>query len=245
MADNRIATWLKRKRRRGIGAAFCYAILTILGGLLVMGLMVCVTFVAAKVVLLSAFPVYQLSTTLGSALVAVIINGLIFTDSIRVRRDDMTFLPGWFVREYISIGPRLILEGWPHFRRVRQLAQMNIEISAKVLAHLAGKATPTFHTEVLRKFPEADWSTLADDLGLLSGVIFFRPDGLRVSLTTPLRLELRALLANQQGEDIPEPEPVPLEEPQKLTPAEILGVPPTASLAQIKTAYRNRIKECH
>ena len=36
-----------------------------------------------------------------------------------------------------------------------------------------------------------------------------------------------------------------VEEPHKLTPAEILGVLPTASLAQIKIAYRNRIKECH
>ena len=245
MASDQIVLWLKRKRGCGIRAALCYAIATMLGGTVVLGVMISVVFVAAKAALLSAFPLHSISVTIGSSLAALIVNGFIFADSIRARRDDMTFLPGWLLREYISIGPRLILEGWPHVLRVRRFAQMNIETSAKVLTYLAGKAIPTFRGEVLRRFPDANWFKLTDDLGLLSGVIFFRPDGLRVSLTTPLRLELRALLAKHQSEDLPEPEAVPVEEPHTLTPAEILGVLPTASLAQIKTAYRNRIKECH
>ena len=245
MASEQIAIWLKRKRRRSIRAAVCYATVTILGGMVVMGLMLCFVFVAAKAALLSALPLHSTFVTFSSALVAMIVNGFIFADSMRARRDDMAFLPSWLLREYISIGPRLILEGWPHLLRIRRFSLINIETSAEVLTFLAGKAIPTSCGEVLRRFPGAEWSKLSDDLGLLPGIIFFRPDGLRVSLTTPLRLELRAFLAPQKSEELPAPETVPVEEPHKLTPAEILGVLPTASLAQIKTAYRNRIKECH
>ena len=223
-----------------------YAAATLSGGVLVLGLMFYFVLVATKTALLSAFPLSPVLATIGSGLLAVVVNGLIFADSIRARRDDMSFLPGWLLREYISIGPRLILEGLPQLTRVRRFVDMDFEKCAEVLTYLARKAIPTSYTEIQQRFPGVEWSKLMDDLQLLSGVIFFRPDGLRVSLTTPLRLELRSLLALQNAEaPEPEPQPVPVEEPHKLTPAEILGVLPSASLAQIKTAYRTRIKECH
>lgn len=223
-----------------------YAAATLSGGVLVLGLMFYFVLVATKAALLSAFPLSPVLVTISSGLLAVMVNGLIFADSIRARRDDMSFLPGWLLREYISIGPRLILEGLPQLTRVRRFVDMDLENSAAVLTYLAGKAIPTSYTEIQQRFPEAEWSKLTDDLQLLSGVIFFRPDGLRVSLTTPLRLELRSVLALQNAASSElEPPPVSVEEPHKLTPAEILGVLPSASLAQIKTAYRTRIKECH
>ena len=47
----------------------------------------------------------------------------------------------------------------------------------------------------------------------------------------------------------PRPEPAPqavrVNEPEKLSAYEILGLSPSASLLQIKTAYRKRVKECH
>jgi len=250
MAQNEITTWLRRKGRRGIRAALCYAAATITGGLFVMALMFYFVFVAAKVVLLSAFPLAPTLVAVGSALLATVASGLIFADAVRARRDDMTFFPTWFLREYISIGPRLILEGWPHLGRVGRFRSMDLETCAGVLDYLTGKAVPAFREEVLRRFPEVDWSRLTDELTLLPGVIFFRPDGLRVILATPLRLELRALRAPptqfaDSTKSEPKPEPVPVEEPHTLSPAEILGVHPEATLAQIKLAYRRRIKECH
>ena len=244
MAPDEITLWLTRRRRRGISGALCYATATIIGGTLVIGLMFCVIFVATKAVLLSAFPLSPDAVTICSTALGILTNGIIFADSVRTRRDDMSFMPSWLFREYFSIGPRLILEGWPYVLRARRFAQMDLEIDAGVLAYLSGKAVPASHHEVLRRFPDADWSKLTVDLQLLCGVIFFRPDGLRVSLTTPLRLALRALLAQAQQAST-EPEAMPIEEPHRLTPEEILGVLPTASMAQIKTAYRTRIKECH
>lgn len=249
MTQRTITSWLDRKRREGIRAAVSYAAVTLIGGAFVLALTFCFLFVAVKVLLLSAFPVSGLVTPICTLIAATVVV-LIFADAVKTRRDDMSFFPAWFLREYISIGPRLILEGWPQVQRVRRFLRMDRETSARVLTFLAGKAVPAYRDEVLRRFPGTDWSKLLCDLKLLPGVLFFQPDEVRVILVTPLRLELRALLARGPSANFteftePPPEPAPVEPPHKLSPAEILGVSVTATVAQIKSAYRTRIKECH
>ena len=90
---------------------------------------------------------------------------------------------------------------------------------------------------------------------LLDGVLFLGEDRARVTLMDPFRLRLRWMLGRQQrsgkGQEParPRPEPappaVPVNEPEKLSAYEILGLSPSASVLQIKTAYRKRVKECH
>lgn len=246
MIQRTIIAWLDAKRRRAMRAALWYAAATLIGGAFVLALTFCFLFVAVKVLLLSVFPLSALITPV-CGLIAAVAVGLIFADAVRAQRDDMSFFPAWFLREYFSIGPRLILEGWPQVQRVRRFVRMDRETSARVLAYIAGKAIPAHRDEVLRQFPGADWSKLMGDLKLLPGVLFFRPDEVRVILVTPLRLELRALLAQEPatGFSGPDAEAPPVEPPHKLSPVEILGVPPNATIAQIKSAYRTRIKECH
>ncbi len=225
-----------------------YAVVTISGGIVFLGLTFWIVFMAAKLILISSFPLSHFVTS-ASVLVALVVSGLIFADSLYANRDDMSFLPSWLLREYIDIGPRLILEGYPHIGRVRRLARLDLETCGNVLRFLATRNTATLRSELKRIFPDSDWPRLVSELSLFEGVIFFRPDGNRVSLTMPLRLELRAFIKQTKRVHLPqpeyEPEPISVHEPQKLSPAEILGVAAEATLAEIKSAYRVRIKECH
>jgi hypothetical protein len=200
-----------------------YAAATLAGGILVLAVMFYVIFFFSN-----------------STILPLVIITFIFADSIRSRRDDLTVIPTWLLREYINIGPRLIFEGWPNVRRARSFAAMDLALSAEVLAFLASRAIPISRDELVKRFPGMVWEKLLNDLTLLSGVIFFRPDGLRVTLTAPLRIELRALLGLKS-----EPEPQVVDEPRELTAHEILGVASSATMSEIKTAYRTRIKECH
>ena len=98
----------------------------------------------------------------------------------------------------------------------------------------------------MRVFPWLVWEEIVPQLRNIPGVILFRSVK-SVSLLAPLRFELRQLFAQMPEAEMPreEPEAVPVEEPQQLTPHEILGVSANATAAEIKTAYRNRVKECH
>jgi len=91
---------------------------------------------------------------------------------------------------------------------------------------------------------------------LLDGVLFLGNDASRITLMEPFRLWLRSMLKQQQQaaeqgrertQPRPEPAPgtVPVNEPEKLSAYEILGLSPSASLVEIKMAYRKRMKACH
>ena len=51
--------------------------------------------------------------------------------------------------------------------------------------------------------------------------------------------------ARPESESTPSAQPASVSEPEKLSPYEILGVSSSASVGEIKAAYRKRIKECH
>jgi DnaJ-domain-containing protein 1 len=87
---------------------------------------------------------------------------------------------------------------------------------------------------------------LNEQLSLLDGVLFLREDLPWLMLMDPLRLRLRWML---EQETRPRPEPTPqtvhVNEPETLGAYEILGLPPSAFMVEIKTAYRKRVKACH
>jgi DnaJ-domain-containing protein 1 len=103
--------------------------------------------------------------------------------------------------------------------------------------------------------PQLSWERIREQLALLDGVLFLGKDASRVTLMGPFRLRLRWMLEQGQGagkeqeparpRPEPPPQPVPVNEPEKLSPYEILGLPPSASVLEIKMAYRKRVKECH
>jgi hypothetical protein len=240
--------WLNQKRKHAMFSSAGYALATILGGCVFLSAIFWLAYGVSHLVLLNAIPL-SFWNVAGSVIIAVVVCGLLFADAVYAERDDMSFLPLWFLREYIDIGPRLILDGYPHLARVRRLMHLDVENCAAVLMFLARREAPTSRFELQKVFPELDWEWLRLELQLIPGVIFFQRDSNRVTLTLPLRLELRAFRKQSKRVRIPtpepEPEPVPVNEPQRLSPSEILGVVATATVAEIKTAYRNRIKECH
>jgi DnaJ-class molecular chaperone with C-terminal Zn finger domain len=228
-----------------------YAVLTFLGGTIFLGLTFWIVFMIVKLILLSAIGLSGW-VTLGSVAAAAAFCMLLFFDSLRSPRDDMSALSIWLIREYIDIGPRLMLEVVPAIRKFRHWKKFDLDLNGRVLLFLAGRDSPVRKSDVLRLFPETDWDRLRAELKLIPGVIFFQPDELRMTLTLPLRLQMRLFRGRQRvhvnepsHDPDPEPEPIRPREPQSLSPAEILGVAPNASIAEIKSAYRRRMKECH
>lgn len=204
-----------------------------------------IVFLACKLLLLLALPAWSHPNLL-AGLVAALLPGLLFVDCRRAERDDMSIIPLWLAREFFHVGPRLIFDGWQSMARARQFARVDVETCAEVLTCLLSKATPTTREELRRALPSLFWDEIASQLQLIDGVVLFRTVE-KVSLVAPLRLELRQLLAQTRSAEAPEqgPQAIPVDEPQQLSPREILGVSDRASLAEIKIAYRNRVKECH
>lgn len=204
-----------------------------------------IAFLISKLALLLAFPEIPYANV-GAGLVATLAVAGLCVDCIRAERDDMGIIPLWLAREYFHMGPRIIFDGASELARARQLSGIDAPMCAQLLAYLITRTTPTRREELLRVFPIWTWDAMVRQLRMIEGVIVFRNE-MSVSLLTPLRLELHQLLSHFPSEEIPqaEPEAVPVEEPRRLSAHEILGVAADATMAEIKAAYRNRIKECH
>ncbi len=246
MSDGVIKGWLETKQRKTLLSARWYFLLTAIGGTIALSLNLGIAYIFIRIVLLLAAPVAIHTGTLAWILATPVVV-LLFVDCRRAERDDMTIIPLWLAREYFHTGPRLILEGWRSLERARQLSRIDVEACAEILTFLVSKSTPTSRQEFMRTFSGLGWDEMAAQLRLIDGLILFR-SGDQISLLAPLRLELRRLLneaPRQQEYHQEEPEAVPVSEPQRLSPREILGVSATASAAEIKSAYRNRMKECH
>lgn len=236
MANEGITNWLRARRRNAIVISSLYFLFAITCGVLV------------------PLPIFFALFHLGGQWLCIggfVVMILIYMDCVHSRRDDMSFIPRWIAREILHAIPRLALDGAQHSVRVARLARMQIEPCANVLSYLAARESAVSRDELLRVFPDLDWPRLVSELHLFEGVLFLHRDVSRLSLTTALRLVLGRFVVKAQRVRVeiprqePEPEPVSVEEPETLSANEILGVPENASLAEIKAAYRSRVKECH
>jgi hypothetical protein len=248
-----VKVWLQAKQRKALCAACVYLAITLLGGTLALLPNLFIAYLISKIVLLMVVPILRNPDPF-ALLLALAFPIWLFIDCRRVERDDMSMIPLWLAREYFHIGPRLMLDGWERLACARQLARIDLALCAEVLEYLYAKTTPTSREELYRVFPAWNWDEIAAQLRAIDGVILFR-NSQSVSLLAPLRLELRQLLGIRApgsagvppASAIPEeePQPIPVDQPQQLSPHEILGIPSSATLAEIKTAYRTRVKECH
>jgi hypothetical protein len=247
MAPELIA-WLEANRRRELVTTLAYTVASFIGGILLLALLLAVFWAVALFLMVRLPGRFFLASA--AAILGV---ALVWIDNRRAVRDDMSMIPLWLFREQFYIGPRLMLEAIEGVRRMKSLRHLDRDMCTEVLAYLAALKHSISRVELQRAFPGLDWDAMVAQLRCFEGVHFLRRDT-QVTLSMGLRLELRQLLwvrksgsapAEARAARQPEPEPVSVHEPEKLTPCEILGVEENASLATIKSAYRMRVKECH
>jgi hypothetical protein len=245
MSEGAVKIWLQARQRKALLSSNTYLAITSLAGVVALFVNFGVVFLVCKLSLLMAVPILA-HPDIWASLLGVLSLPLLFIDSRRTERDDMSVIPAWLAREYFHIGPRLMRDGWRQSERARELARIDTDCCAQVLIYLLSRTGPTSSAELKCAFPLLAWEEIAPQLRAIDGVILFR-NVRSVSLLAPLRRELRQLLKSVPSADIPreEPEAIPVDEPRQLSPREILGVSSTASLSEIKLAYRNRVKECH
>ena len=245
MAAKQIQDWLSIRRRNALIMSWLYAVFAMAGGVVVSLPFLLVFYLFIKIMVLYLVPT-TLHAGLWSGLIALVGIGLIYLDCVYCERDDMSFIPRWLVREFLHAGPRLSLDGYRHSVRGMCLLRMDRVSCAEVLAFLLSRASSVSKGDLLNAFPSLNWSRLTMELRQIEGVLFLR-DASRLSLTSILRSELSQLFAQTAQARIIEdaPKPNPVEDVKSYSPYEILGVAPEASIAEIKSAYRRRVKGCH
>ena len=253
-ASEGIARWLEQKRRTDQTSAAVISALALGSGGIVFLLTTLLIYTALSII----------CGTLGHSVPGIWLAALGLTaglfgrgmkrwrGGVELRLDPMGF---WILKDICSIGPRLLLEGLRQIRYSADLGELNVAACAWALAYLAGQSTAVSWEDLIQHCPHLPSERLRAQLSLLDGVLFLGDDASRVTLMDPFRLRLRAMLKEEQsagrGQESARPRPqtppptVPVNQPEMLSAYEILGLPPSASVMQIKTAYRKRIKECH
>jgi hypothetical protein len=248
-----IARWLEHKRRTERTAAAVLSVLALGSGAAVFLLTVLLIYTVLFIVsgaFLHSVP------WLGLAAFAVTAGFFALTIKRRQNELDLYLDPVgfWIIKDISSIGPRLLLEGLRQVRRCGQLSELNVAVCAGALAYLARQNAAITWEELIRHSLQLPSAYLKEQLFLLDGVLFLGEQESRVTLMTPFRLLLRSMLERELKAGKWEepaaarrepPQSMSANEPEKLSPYEILGLSPSASVAEIRIAYRKRVKACH
>lgn len=240
-----IEAWLRKTRRRNLLAAALLGSFALAVGACLFALTSWLGWLAVQVLLAGLLANWSAALR-ASLILTPLLLAVSLVDAARCDRDDVSLFPLWALREFLHCGPWAMRDGGKSLWRAARLARLDIPACAKVLSLLAAKRNSITTDELLRQFPELAWPTLQWQLGLIPGVLLLRHDSSRIVLTEPLRWRLRGMKLAHPAEPLRVTvEPEPVIEPENLQPHELLGVSPSASLQEIKTAYRTRIKECH
>ncbi len=158
---------------------------------------------------------------------------------------------GLFVR-MLYTGPQWFASAISMFYKSVTLLGMDISSCAKILAIVMQKGARVSFAELAQLAPECNGVKVFPQLRDIAGVIFLQNEPCGISLTSELRAEFSRVLgvkmkppSEKDFHARPKPPPVRVVEPAPPGPHTILGIPSSASLAQIKAAYRKQIKLCH
>lgn len=187
-----------------------------------------------------------------------------------VRRPSVEYLPGrkvpfvlWresrgtvlsgdvfgMISELFYTGPSLIRFSLLSWRKAFRQLTLDVPRCARILEVVAVRGHRVSFEELEQIVPDANRFHVFQQLKDIDGVVFLIRQPAGVSLIEDLRRQLRSM-GYEKAKEKPRvkihPPPPP---PEPLSPIEasfkLLGVDATASLAEIKSAYRRKIKECH
>jgi hypothetical protein len=250
-----IARWLDQKRRTDRSWAFVICVLALGCGAALFLLTSLLIYTFVRII-----SVAYVHSEFFFAVVALALTTWSYARIMKRRRHQLDVeldpMGLWIFKDIYSIGPRLLFEGLREVRCCAQLSELNVAACARALTYLAEKNSAISREELIGHCAQVPWLRLKEQLLLLDGVLFLGEDGSRVTLMEPFRLLLRSMLPPQQQTGgrrhksaRPRSEPVPdvasATEPEKLSAYEILGLSPSASSAEIKAAYRKRVRACH
>jgi hypothetical protein len=153
---------------------------------------------------------------------------------------------GKIVSDLLFIGPRVTTYSVLTFRRAVRLMKINVQAASTALKILLGRTHRISITELSKLLQGGDPMAVLFQLQEIDCVLFLSKEPAGVILTEEIRQELNSLVGGQiDFESMPDNEPPASETLDDLEPYELLGIKPTASLEEIKAAYRSRIKQCH
>ncbi len=154
-------------------------------------------------------------------------------------------------------GPQWFVSAISMFYKSFTLLRMDMENCAKILLILFQKGSRVSLTELAQLVPDCNAPKIFPQLRDIAGVIFLQNEPSGISITSDLRAEISRVLGvktkpqaepkfYRQTKSPPPPrtpKPVVVEGPPG--PHQVLGVSRSATLAEIKAAYRRQIKQCH
>jgi hypothetical protein len=150
------------------------------------------------------------------------------------------------ITDLLLSGPRLIGAFAGSVRKAPLLISADLQTCADALTILAG-ATSSLTAETLRaRMGDRDSSRLLDQLAALGAVLFLRREPPSIVLDPDFRDQIRDFVEDRSAEESHEdaqPEPATTASTDSLY--ELLGVPASASLEEVRAAYRRKMKMWH
>jgi DnaJ like chaperone protein len=249
MADPRdniqsaLQEWLRERARRASRDYFLGGLITLLASAVI--LVATCLFLVFLLLFLPGAPGLDLAPALAAALAVI---GFLFLVNQQVPRTHPAESHlGTFEADLVLAGPRLAQAALRDFRRSRRLAKLDLAVCSQVLVLLLERGRKVPFIDLARKLPVQEAQRAFSDLEDLDGVVKLHADPAGLSLTADLRWELRHM-ARVQLETAFEPFTVPPSPPPIAPPSPehaLFGLSVTATLDEIKAAYRLRMKQYH
>jgi hypothetical protein len=150
------------------------------------------------------------------------------------------------ITDLLLTGPRLVGASIRALHGALLLVSADLRTCSDALTLLAGRTSSVSADDLRDSLRCGDPQRILAQLSALGTVLLIRTDPPAVTLNPDLRDHLQHLLQGRAARDSEQSPPQPVTTPPvDPAPYQVLGLPSTASLEEVRAAYRRRMKECH